>query len=163
MRSSFRSLPAYLCLWLAERSKRTEPKSRTAKKSVKLIVSVLRCSHSLPSSSLRRGDHGMAIPISSRRSIAPGRSVHVSFSLPTVRRRRGQFELPMTAIQSPPKCLTAYIVRRLQPLTSGYPSILPPRRPPPSLHSPPPPQDEERVRRYKVVINFEQQFQQPQG
>ena len=141
-------------------------KSRTAKKSVKLIVSVLRCSHSVPPRPRPLlGDHGMAIPISSRRSIAPGRSVHVSFSVPPCSERRGQFELPMTAIQSPPKCLTAYIVRRrLQPLTSGYPSILPPRRPPPSPPSPPPPpQNEERVRRYKVVINFEQQFQQPQG
>ena len=155
---------AEVCTLIAQ----AELKSRTAKKSVKLIVSVLRCSHSFPPRPRPLlGDHGMAIPISSRRSIAPGRSMSLSPSLPPFppcSERRGQFELPMTAIQSPPKCLTAYIVRRLQPLTSGYPSILPPRRPPPSPPSlPPPPQDEERVRRYKVVINFEQQFQQPQG
>ena len=55
-----------------------ELKSRTAKKSVKLIVSVLRCSHSLLLLARSLGDHGMAIPISSRRSIAPGRSMSLS-------------------------------------------------------------------------------------
>ena len=43
-------------------------------------------------------------------------------------------------------------------------SIYPPPETPASLASLLPlPQVEERVRRYKVVINFEQQFQQPQG
>ena len=69
---------SFFCAAVAGCLSGAELKSRTAKKSVKLIVSVLRCSHSLFLLLAHYGDHGMAIPISSRRSIAPGRSMSLS-------------------------------------------------------------------------------------
>ena len=149
---------AEVCTLIAQ----AELKSRTAKKSVKLIVSVLRCSHSFPLALARPllGDHGMAIPISSRRSIAPGRSMSLSPSLPTVQRAAWPVRVTDDCDTKPAKVLNC-LYSAAAAAIDEWVSIYPPPETPASLL--PLPQDEERVRRYKVVINFEQQFQQPQG
>ena len=113
-------------------------KSRTAKKSVKLIVSVLRCSHSFPLAprlahssvttewpfQLVPGD--LLLLVGPCLFLRPSRPSHRRAAAWPVRVTDDCDTKPAKVLN----CLySAARRRRLQPLTSGYPSILPPETP----------------------------------
>ena len=83
------------------------------------------------------------------------------FPRPTVQRAAWPVRVTDDCDTKPAKVLNCLYSAAAAAAIDEWVSIYPPSETPASLL--PLPQDEERVRRYKVVINFEQQFQQPQG
>ena len=141
---------AEVCTLIAQ----AELKSRTAKKSVKLIVSVLRCSHSPLAPRLAHSSVTTEWPfqlVPGDLLLLVGPCLFLRPSRPS-HRRAAAWPVRVTddCDTKPAKVLNCLYYSEAAAAIDELP-------PAPARTR------GERVRGYKVVINFEQQFQQPQG